>query len=196
MLEEEDVPVDKGKWIINLLPTLSHVLEPLINSDNFEDAKNFLSKLVGEGTDSFPLGVGFQLLKAIYSGKGIRRMDRDKFNYSAHLDEIPPDIPIFHLYGADDPLAPPFNLAFIDRAFYAGDALDFSGFPPYSHGKKAAHRLSREDSPSSIRVPIMGSQVQGFVIEGISHLDFFDGRTAEKIVRPLLKQLIKAIWQT
>ncbi len=195
LLREEDVPVDKGKWLVKLFPKLSSVVRPLINSENFHDVKGFLAQFIGEGTDSFPLGVGFQLLKAIYSGKGVRRMDRFKFNYSAHLDEIPTDIPIFQFIGDQDPLAPPFNLAFIDHSYYQGKTLNFSRFPGYAHKSKGIQELHRFTDPDTVKLSAERAQVQGFVIEGISHLDYFYGKTAERLVRPLLNRLVDIIWQ-
>jgi pimeloyl-ACP methyl ester carboxylesterase len=190
-----DVPVDKGKWLVEAFPRLAAVLRPLINAGNFSRADDFLAKYVTKGTDTFPLGVGFQLLKAIYSGRGIRRMDRDKFNYSAHLHLIPVDIPIFHIVGDADPLAPPFNMAFIDRRCAAGCSLDFSTFPPYSHPIQEVHHLSTAGDLDTLSLRPQASQVQGFVVRGIRHLDYLYGKTAESTVRPLLHQIIPLIWQ-
>ena len=93
----EDVPVDLGKWIIKRFPFAAMVGRPLINPENFDDPNAFLAEFIENGTDTFPLGVGLQLLRAIYSGKGVRRMDKDRFNYPEHVDEIPFDLPVFHL---------------------------------------------------------------------------------------------------
>lgn len=195
LVGSEDVPVDKGKWLIESFPSLAAVLRPLINAGNFDRPNDFLAKYVAEGTDTFPLGVGFQFLKAIYSGKGVRRMDQDKFNYSAHLDLIPIDIPIFHLGGEGDPLDPPFNMAFIDRRFAAGSALDFSVFPLYSHPVRRVRRVPAEIDPRAIQLDPRGDQVQGFILEGVKHLDYLYGQTAEKMVRPLLNRIIDLVWQ-
>lgn len=196
MLREEKVPIDTAKLLLKLMPSLTFTLRHLINSSNFADPKAFLSKFVEKGTDSFPLGVGFQLLKAVYSGKGMRRMDRDKFNYSAHLDEIPPDISIFHIVGEEDPLAPPFNLAFIDRSYSEGGSLDFAPFPEYNHEEKRVYQLDQDSPVSQLPLSPQKGQVTGFVVEGVSHLDFFDGKTAERVVRPLLHRLVDTIWQS
>src|SRR3989338_1615203 len=191
----ESVPVDVAKGLVKVLPSLTIVARQLINPDNFDDPKQFLASFTNKGTGSFPLGVGLQLLKAVYSGKGIRRMGNGRFNYSAHLDEIPPDIPIFHLTGSLDPLAPPFNLAFIQPDYYQGKALDFSQFPGYQHREKGIHNFSRQRDLHYLRLSKVASQVHGFAIAGLSHLDLLYGKTAEAIVRPLLHQLIDVIWQ-
>lgn len=194
LLREEEVPVDKGKWLIRLMPSLTFALRHLINADNFKDPKAFLAQLVTQGTDSFPLGIGLQLLKAVYSGRGVRRMDRDKFNYSAHLDEIPPDLPIFHIVGTKDPLAPEFNLGFIDRRHGLTAMPAIATFPKYSHQQRQVIRIDAAASPDDIPISDQASQVRGFAIEGLGHLDFFYGQTGNRIVRPLLDRLINTIW--
>lgn len=194
ILREEEVPVDKLRWLLKYLPSASRIATALIDTKNFSDPTAFLSQFIEKGTESFPLGVGFQLLKAIYSGKGIRRMDDTHFNYSSHLHEIPPDIPIFHLIGEADTLAPDYNLAFINHQYYRGRDLDFSTFKPYSHANQSIRRISRHSDPSQFPLEAIRSQVQGIVVP-TGHLDFLYGEAGEKIVRPLLDRIIQAIWQ-
>ncbi len=197
LLGEESVPVDKfkKKWLIKMVPFELFPLKSLINPDNFDNVKAFVSLLIEEGVDSFPLGVGFQMLRAIFSGQGIKRMDQSRFNYSAHLDEIPPDIPIFHLYFSKDPLAAPYNLTFIDKDYPHGTDLDFSRFPEYQHEHRTVHHIGADTPVEEIELPQDPSQVQGFLVEGASHLDAFYGKVADKKGIPLLLRLIHAIEQ-
>ena len=197
ILGEESVPIDKfkKKWLIKMIPFELFPLKSLINPDNFKKVKAFVSLLIEEGVDSFPLGVGFQMLRAIFSGQGIKRMDQSRFNYSAHLDEIPPDIPISHLYFSKDPLAAPYNLTFVDKGYAHGTDLDFSRFPEYQHDHCAVHHIKADTSVEEIELPQSPSQVQGFLIDGASHLDAFYGKVADEKTIPLLLKLIQTIEQ-
>ncbi|MBU0672911.1 MAG: lysophospholipase [Candidatus Margulisbacteria bacterium] len=195
IIGEDAVPVDKAKLLLKLMPRLSLALHLLINPKNFDDPKAFLTQLAEEGTDSFPLGVGLQLLKAVYSGKGVRRMGQDRFNYSAHLDEIPPDIPIFHIAAPADPLAPAFNMGFIDRRYVTPGVSQLASFPEYSHTQKRVYHINQSFDPAQLPLSDASSQVTGFLVEGVNHLDFFYGRTGERVVRPLLNRLVDLIWQ-
>jgi len=195
LLRAEDVPVDKGKWLIKAFPKLAKLIRPLIHSKNFKDPDAFLYEYA-QSTDTFPLGVGLQFLMAIYSGKGMRRMDRQRFNYSSHLDEIPPDIPIAHFYGKQDILAPDFNAAFVDHSSYRGSTIDFSSFPDYQHQNRSVVQLSRYALPEHVPISSQNNRVTAFVAERMGHLDFFYGATADKMINPLLHLLIDAMWQS
>ena len=194
ILREEEVPVDKLRWLLKYLPSASRIATALIDTKNISDPTAFLSQFIEKGTESFPLGVGFQLLKAIYSGRGIRRMDDKQFNYSGHLHEIPPDIPIFHLVGTGDTLAPDYNLAFIDKRYYRGKNLDFSSFKPYSHARRSIQRIYPHNDPAQFPLEAVKSQVTGIIVP-TGHLDFLYGRYGEGIVRPLIDRIIQTIWQ-
>lgn len=192
LLKAEEVPVDLGKWLISKVPKLATLIRPLINPKNFEDPGAFLAEFAG-GTDSFPLGVGLQFLIAIYSGKGMRRMSKDRFNYSAHLDEIPVDIPISHFYGTSDILAPPFNAAFVNHSYYQGEAIDFSQFPRYAHEAQMIHQLDSKTDPQAVNIT---RQVNGFVVKGVGHLDFLYGKRANQVIIPLINRLVDQMWQS
>jgi hypothetical protein len=47
----------------------------LISPENHKDDKYFVERYLKTATESIPLGLGFQCLKAIYNGKGFKRMD-------------------------------------------------------------------------------------------------------------------------
>jgi Serine aminopeptidase, S33 len=191
-LQAKEVPVDIGKWIISKAPKLAKLIRPLINPSNFKDADAFLADFAG-GTDSFPLGVGLQFLIAIYSGKGMRRMSQDKFNYSAHLDELPVDIPISHFYGTDDILAPPFNAAFVDHSHPLKGSIDLSRFPQYPHQGRVVHQLDLKTDPQLVDIT---SPVNAFVVDGVGHLDFLYGKRAQRVIVPLINRLVDQIWQS
>lgn len=192
---EEAVPIDKGKWLAKKFPSLAYFARTLINSENFDDPDAFLRELTAKATDSFPLGVGFQMLKAIYSGRSIRRMSKDKFPYAEHLDLIPPDIPVAMIFGDQDVLAPPFNLAFIDPSYGKGSPVDFSRFGRFQHKRQVVHRVASLSDAEQIPLPQESSRVTGILVEGVNHLDFFYGKRGEEFVRPLLLRLIQTIWQ-
>ncbi|MFH1361546.1 MAG: alpha/beta hydrolase [bacterium] len=191
---EEAVPVDKGKWLAKTFPSLAKLAKMLINPNNFDDPKAFIGELAQKATDSFPLGVGFQMLKAIHSGRGIRRMTKDKFEYAKHLHLIPTDIPIAMLFGDRDILAPKFNLGFIDESFRKDSAIDFSQFSRFQHTRQVVHRIASPEDVAQVPLPAEFSRVTGFLIEGINHLDFFYGKVGEETVRPLLNRLIDSMW--
>lgn len=197
LLREEEVPVDKAKWLIRFFPELSRVLSWLdfIEPSNFSDPQAFLYQLVTTGTDSFPLGVGFQLLKAVYSGQGVKRMNRgENFNYSGSLPLIPADLPVFSLVAEKDPLCPSFNLSLIDPAYRPQSGPAAKIFPSYVHHQKQVRSVPNP-LPQDWQVPATASQASGFLLTGLRHLDLFHGRTFAETVRPLLDRIIAAAWQ-
>ena len=187
LLKQDKVPLDWLKFLVKLSPSFSSIARLLINPDNFKEPNRFLAKMIDGGVDSFPLGVGFQLLKAIYSGQGIKRMDAGKFNYSAHLDYIPIDIPLYHLLSHADPLAPGYNLGFIDEGAFQ--------FPRYRHRLKQIERIADAAAVNRVDLHAGQSRVIGLVIPGVVHLDFFYGHVGIEIVRPLLDRIVKTINQ-
>lgn len=195
MLGAEKVNIDRVKWLAKYLPFELFPLKSLVNPKNFDDPAKVIRRFVEKGTDAFSLGIGHQFLRAIYSGKGIKRMDQSKFNYSANLDLVPVDIPIFCFYGSLDPLGASYNLAFIDHGYYQGDTLDFSSFPTYRHAKLGIQKLSGSTNPDEVDLSSELSQVQGFLIEDVSHLDLMYGKIADRLIRPLILRMIESIWQ-
>jgi pimeloyl-ACP methyl ester carboxylesterase len=196
-VRSKDVPVDPGKWLADNLPYLVKLIRPLIHTENFENPNAFLGEFV-QKTDSFAQGIGLQFLFAIHSGKGIRRLgtERGKFYYIEHLDEIPPDIPIAHIYGRQDILAPSFNAAFVDHSRFGQQVSTIHNYPNYQHTKRTVHTIGENSDPSKIPVPSSKSEVHAYVVNKIGHLDMFYGQTAQNVVRPLINRLVDAMWQS
>ncbi len=172
------VPVvcDITQWIINSdIGDLNFIMCP----ENHKSNKLFTKLYVQKALESVPLGLGFQFLKAIYNGEGFKRMDQSRFNYSTHLNYFPDDIPLFHFWGAKDPLAPPENLHYAQY---------------YPHGSKKVFHIETPEDVKKINISSKRSQVLDFVIEGANHLDLLYGKRAEQIVYPLLMKIIDKAW--
>jgi len=194
LLMQDEVPVDLGKRLARMFPWAAKGARMLINPANFDDPDAFLRELAEKGTDSFPLGVGFQMLKAIYSGQGLRRMTKDKFEYPKYLHLIPIDIPIFMLYGDMDILAPTFNLGFIDPKYAEGSKIDLNRFSTFRHKKKLVYEVASLEDVMGLDLKPRESQVIGIKIANINHLDFFYGKTGMRVVRPLMRRINEVIW--
>jgi len=132
-----------------------------------------------ESGESFPLGLGFQFLKAIYNGEGFKRMDESRINYSNMLSFFPEEIPLFHFWGTDDPLGPPANMKFGHH---------------YPHKLKKVYRLGNVKDLSRVDISTEKSQQLDFVVEGANHLDLLYGKAAEQIVQPLIIRSIRQAW--
>jgi len=193
-LNQDAVPVDQGKWLAKTIPPTVLPAKMLINPKNFDDPEAFLRLLTKRGTDSFPLGVGWQMLKAIHSGRGIRRMAKDKFEYAKHLDLIPIDIPIYLIYGSLDILAPPFNLGFVDPAYANGSRINLARFSTFSHGNKVVYKVSSREDVDRLELPTEEASVVGIELANTNHLDLFYGKTGVNVGRPLIHKVNEAIW--
>jgi len=185
------VPVEWAKWLAATIPGLIKIVRMLINPRNFDDPDGFLKAFVGRGTTDFSMGEGFQFLKAVYGGRGFKRMGKDQFNYPEHLDLIPPDLPVIDFVGEDDILCAPYNLGFINRAF-ASPRLDFSHFPQYAHSRRNVARIRLSDDADSIPLPSGSSYVQGYLVEGIGHLDYLFGRRGQ-VIRRFVERLVERV---
>ncbi len=184
------VPVKETLRFMMQVPVLCDITQWIINSDigdlnfimcpeNHKSNKLFTKLYVERALESVPLGLGFQFLKAIYNGEGFKRMDQSRFNYSTHLSYLPSDIPLFHFWGAKDPLAPPDNMQYNKH---------------YPHGSKKIFHIESPEDVKKINISSKKSQVIDFVIEGANHLDLLYGKRAEQIVYPLLMKIIDKAW--
>jgi pimeloyl-ACP methyl ester carboxylesterase len=154
-------------------------LNPLISPENHKDDREFIIDYFRACGESFPLGLGFQFLKAIYNGEGFKRMDQTRLNYSSLLSFFPRNIPIFHFWGTEDPLSPPTNLRFSQS---------------YPHRIKQAHHIHDPEDLRRIEISTDRSQAVDFVVEGANHLDLLYGKKAEEVVHPLLFRVIRQAW--
>lgn len=185
-----NVPFRESIWFLTRLPAIRAGsrfvlnlnvggLNPLISPGNHKKDRNFIIRYLQACGESFPLGLGFQFLKAIYNGEGFKRMDETRLNYSDLLSFFPADIPVFHFYGTDDPLAPPSNLRYSQH---------------YPHKLKKVYRIQRVKDLSQVDISTERSQLIDFVIEGTNHLDLLYGATAEKFIQPLVIRAIRQAW--
>jgi len=184
------VPVKEVSTTFTELPVLKQItrfvwqhnfgdLNFLISPQNHKDDKHFIELYLKEATESIPLGLGFQCLKAIYNGRGFKRMDGSGLNYSDSLAWFPDDIPIFHFWGTRDSLVPLKN-------------MDYSKH--YPHKIKKTHHIKSPGDLRKIRIAADRSQVIDFVIEGANHLDLLYGKLADELVMPLVTKIIEKIW--
>ncbi len=184
------VPIREFFWILSQPPIIRELGYQIINSnpaglnfllcpENYENSKEFTTEYVRAAMESVPLGMGFQFLKAIYNGEGFKRMDRTRFNYSAHHSYFPPDIPLFHFYGTADPLAPLYNMR------YSQD---------YAHRVKKVYRLARARDVDKVEITTERGQAVDFIIEGANHADLLYGKLARDIVHPLIERVINKVW--
>jgi pimeloyl-ACP methyl ester carboxylesterase len=184
------VPIKEISKVFTELPVLKQVtrlivnhnvgdLNFLISPENHKDDKHFVERYLKTATESIPLGLGFQCLKAIYNGQGFKRMDGSRLNYSNCLPWFPDDIPVFHFWGTRDNLVPLDNLRY--RKFYP-------------HKIKKIYSLNAASDLSKIDITDERSQLIDFVIEGANHLDLLYGKLADDIVTPLLMRIIDNVW--
>ncbi len=186
----QHVPVKDVLMFMMQFPVLSDMTQMVLNSnigelnfimcpENHYTNKVFTKMYVQRVLESVPLGLGFQFLKAIYNGEGFKRMDQSRFNYSANLNYLPKNIPIFHFWGTKDPLAPPENLQYSKN---------------YPHRLKKIYYLEKPKDIEKIKISDRRSQVIDFVVEGANHLDLLYGKLAEEIVNPLVMKIIDETW--
>ena len=184
------VPATEGLWFISKVPFIKKMtreilntnvggLNPLFSPQNHTDDPEFVLEYIRKVGESFPLGLGFQFLKAIYNGEGFKRMDGSRFNYTKYLHLVPRNIPIFHIWGADDPLAPPENAEFSRH---------------YPHKVKKCYHLSSARDVDKITIGNERSQVLDFFVEGANHIDLLYGKAAREIINPLVMKIIRATW--
>ena len=186
----QQVPVKEVSKLITELPVLKQItrfvwqhnvgdLNFLISPENHKNDKRFIERYLKEATESIPLGVGFQCLKAIYNGEGFKRMDGSGLNYSDCLAWFPDHIPLFHFWGTRDNLVPLKNMRYSKH---------------YPHKIKKVYHIKSPGDLRNVNITAEGSQLVDFVIEGANHLDLLYGKLADKIVTPLLMQIVESVW--
>ncbi len=184
------VPVEQISKMITEIPgfrqltrfILNHNVGDLnifISPENHEEDKYFVERYLKVAMESIPLGLGFQCLKAIYSGDGFKRMDGSRLNYATALRWFPDDIPVFHFWGTRDSLAS-------TKISHNHDL-----FP---HRIKKTYYLESPRDLEKVQITSERSQHIDFVIEGANHLDLLYGKMADQIVRPLIMQIVEKIW--
>jgi len=184
------VPIQEVLWLMTQPPILKQLnrfimnrnigdLNFLVNQDNHAFDKNFLQTYLAKSMESIPLGIGFQIIKAIYNGEGFKRMDATRLNYSDHAGCFPADIPVFHFWSAADPVATPKN-------------IKYSRY--YPHRYKRVYRIEKPSDLKSVEILPEKSQLIDFIIEDTKHLDFLYGKKAEEIIQPLITKIINQIW--
>jgi pimeloyl-ACP methyl ester carboxylesterase len=153
----------------------------LINPDNLSES-DFMFQFIRRAVGDFSLGIGFQFQKAIYTGKGISRMDHlfaegdEKYSYTKNVALLDPHIPLVHFLAEEDPLAPP----------------DINNFQEiYRHTSKKTVILGKQDCGDIVSDP---SQVNYFIVPRTKHIDILYGKTASRWVYPLVFRAIDTIW--
>jgi pimeloyl-ACP methyl ester carboxylesterase len=190
ILRLRNIPLREAIWLLTRVPgvrtgtkmafnTNPAGLNPLISPKNHRNDRQFIIDYLRACGESFPLGLGFQFLKAIYNGEGFKRMDETRLNYSNLLSFFPEDIPLFRFWGTEDPLAPPANARFSES---------------YPHQIKRIHNVCSVEDVARIEIPTERSQSVDFVVEGANHLDLLYGKTAEGLIQPLLTRAIRQAW--
>ena len=190
VLRLEKVPVKEVSKLFTELPVLKQItrfvwqhnvgdLNFLISPENHKNDKHFVELYLKEATESIPLGLGFQCLKAIYNGEGFKRMDGSGLNYSACLAWFPDNIPLFHFWGTRDNLVPMENMRYSKY---------------YPHKIKKIYHIQSPKDLRKIKITAECSQLVDFVIEGANHLDLLYGKLADEIVTPLLMQIVENVW--
>ncbi|MBF0200052.1 MAG: alpha/beta hydrolase [Desulfamplus sp.] len=184
------VPVQEVSRVVTDLPILKDItravynnnfgdLNFLISPENHRNDKFFIQTYLKNATESIPLGLGFQLLRAVYDGTGFKRMDGSNLNYSDCFSFFPENIPLFHFWGGRDHLAPVDN-------------MKYSEF--YPHKIKKTYRIETIDDLKRVEITPERSQLIDFVIEGAGHIDLLYGKAAVDFIYPLYEQIIETIW--
>ena len=190
MFRFKQVPVKEISKALTEIPLLKQItrfvsnrnvgdLNFLISPQNHSDDKYFIERYLQVAMESIPLGLGFQCLKAVYNGKGFKRMDGSRLNYSDCLHLFPENIPVFHFWGTRDNLVPIENLRYRHR---------------YPHRVKKIYHINSPRDLKRITIASEPSQLIDFVVEGANHLDLLYGKAADEIVKPLLMQTIESVW--
>ncbi len=151
----------------------------LISPENHKDDKYFIEKYLQVATESIPLGLGFQCLKAIYDGRGFKRMDASRLNYSELFSLFPDNIPVFHFWGTAD------NLASVDNVRYS---------ELYPHRYKQTYHIQSVKDLKKIEIPQEESLLVDFIIEGANHIDLLYGKAAEEYINPIVMQIVEKVW--
>lgn len=186
----QKVPIKEVSKLFTELPVLKQIsrfvwqhnvgdLNFLISPENHKNDKHFVELYLKEATESIPLGLGFQCLKAIYNGEGFKRMDGSGLNYSDCLAWFPDNIPIFHFWGTRDNIVPLENMRYSKH---------------YPHKIKKVYHIKSPGDLRRINITAECSQLVDFVIEGANHLDLLYGKVADEIVKPLLMQIVENVW--
>ena len=184
------VPVQEISKVMTELPVLKDFvrlitnrnigdLNFLISPENHQEDKHFVERYLQTATESIPLGLGFQCLKAVYDGKGFKRMDESRLNYSDMLSLFPENIPVFHFWGTADPLASVDNLRYSER---------------YPHQYKQTYHIKSVKDLKKVEIPQEQSLLVDFVIEGANHIDLLYGKAAQEYIQPLLLQIVEKVW--
>ena len=166
------------KWLLHQDLAELHFL---VNPANFPD-NDFMYPFIRRVTETTPLGIGFQFQKAMYTGKGITRMDQrystnsGKYNYTENISLFPANIPYCRFVGADDPLAPP-------------RVNDFTCC--YNHDSKNMVEL---DCSCNFCFPNHPSQLNYFIVPATRHMDLLYGTSADILVKPLVFRAIEIMW--
>jgi len=154
-------------------------LNVFISPENHREDKKFVERYLKVAMESIPLGLGFQCLKAIYSGKGFKRMDNSRLNYTTSIKWFPENIPVFHFWGTRD------NIASIKVSHH---------HDLYPHRIKETYHLETFKDVKNVQITSDRSQHIDFIIEGANHLDLLYGKVADQIVTPLIMQIIEKVW--
>ena len=184
------VPVEEISKAITEIPgfrqftrfLLNHNIGDLnffISPENHKEDKYFVERYMKVAMESIPLGLGFQCLKAIYSGNGFKRMDGSQLNYTTSIKWFPDNIPVFHFWGTRDSLASPKIDHHCDL---------------YPHRIKKTYYLASPKDLKKVKIIPEQSQHIDFIIEGANHLDMLYGKVADQIVTPLIMQIIEKVW--
>lgn len=190
LLKFSKVPVGVAKKLVAVFPFLSAVAWPLIEKKNFNNSTEFLAELITKHADSFSLPLGLQLEKAIYGGRGLKRLDED-FRYIDYLHLVPIDLPIFHIVFRHDPLCKPeINLSCVRPDYFEKEDPPVSA---YQHKIKMIFELGPDDNVTDIEINPEKSQATAVIIDGARHLDCFEGKEAERTVLPLIEKIVRAI---
>jgi hypothetical protein len=186
----QHVPVEEISKAITEIPgfrrftrfILNHNIGDLncfISPENHKEDKYFVERYLKVAMESIPLGLGFQCLKAIYSGDGFKRMDGSRLNYATSIKWFPDNIPVFHFWGTRDSLA----------------STKISHYHElYPHRIKKTYHLASPKDLKKVQITSEPSQHIDFVIEGANHLDLLYGKVADQIVTPLIMQIIEKVW--
>lgn len=184
------VPVQEISKVATQLPLLKDFirilsnhnigdLNFLISPENHQDDKHFVERYLQVATESIPLGLGFQCLKAVYDGKGFKRMDDSRLNYSELSFLFPDNIPVFHFWGTADHLASVDNLKYSEL---------------YPHRYKQTYHIKSVQDLKKIDIPQEESLLIDFVIDGANHIDLLYGKAAREYINPIIMQIVEKVW--
>lgn len=184
------VPVRELSVFFTQMPILKNAIRFVCNSnigdlnflmcpENHKKDKFFIERYFKRAAESVPLGIGFQMLKAVYEGQGFKRMDQSALDYTNHFAFFPEDIPVFHIWGERDSLVPLKGIRY-SRSF--------------PHKIKNQYYLQEREDVEKLNIPPERGQAADFIIKGANHLDLLYGKKADDIVTPLVDKIINTIW--